>query len=211
MTAQKFFSFPPSVTTTLPSIRAGLCLPGDFPLFIFPLLSPFKKENHRNSEGLHREMLTTTCHRYRPSKPLEFLHRWVYSLLMLDLSCSYSSGWGGKPNQIPFNHWRCPANNPLFFFLGGKFWLRTSKRYWKLIVLCNITPLYLPSSRPPVLPISLLSITWNLGKALILHPADWLAAVLSHLPTFCQALIICCWLSAAPPLSLPPAVAKKLL
>lgn len=53
---------------------------------------------------------------------------------------------------------------------------------------------------PPILlPLLLFSITWNLGKVLILLPADWLAAMLSRLLTFCRALIICCWLSRSPP------------
>lgn len=79
----------------------------------------------------------------------------------------------------------------LLFFWRSKFTPWTSKRCWKLIVLCNITLLCLPSPFLFPLLFILLSITWSLGKVLILHPADWLAAMLSHLLTLCQTLIIC--------------------
>lgn len=43
------------------------------------------------------------------------------------------------------------SENARFFFWGSKFWLWTSKGSWKLIVLCNITPLSLQSSPSPLL------------------------------------------------------------
>lgn len=84
---------------------------------------------------------------------------------------------------------------PWFIFQRSKCRLWTSKASWKLIMLSNISPLSLPSSS-----LLFFSITWNLGKVLILLPADWLAAMLSRLLTFCRSLIICCWLSRSPPL-----------
>ena len=75
-----------------------------------------------------------------------------------------------------------------------------------MIVLCNITLLSLQSSPSVLLPPHLLYITRNLSKVLILHLGDWLAAVLSHLLSFCEALIIRCWLAAP----LPSAEGRKL-
>lgn len=68
----------------------------------------------------------------------------------------------------------------------------------KLIVLRNITSAPHPPPTIFHLPPLLFSITWNLGKVLILRPADWLAGMLSCLLTLCQALIICYRLTQPP-------------
>lgn len=92
------------------------------------------------------------------------------------------------------------GENDLVFFSGGVNFNSGHQRdleSWS----CCATSLHYPSHPPPSVlqpPPLLLSITWNLGKVLILRPADWLAAMLSRLLTFCQALIICCWLSPLP-------------
>lgn len=82
---------------------------------------------------------------------------------------------------------------------GRTFSLWSSKGSWKLTMLCNIRLLFLCSSLSFLLHLNLVHITWNL--VIILQPADWLAAVLSRLPTFCEALIIRCLLAATLPLT----------
>lgn len=108
-----------------------------FSLFVSPVKK--KKRNHRNFEGLHFEMLTTTCHQ-------ESLHR--FPLCRCFIWPVIQVLVGGKPLECNLIANVVQQNPSLCYFLRGvKFWLWTSKGFWKLIMLCNITPLCLP--HPP--------------------------------------------------------------
>lgn len=104
-----------------------------------------------------------------------FLHRQVQSLL--ELTCPYQ-----REYLIPLVI--LEKKNIFYSLWAFKIWLCTSKESWKLITTL-VCPVLCFTSHPP-----LLHITWNLVKGLILHPADRLAAMLSHLQTFCETLII---------------------